>query len=90
MKRLRTAALVLAGFTAGALFLISCGGTGSGPAHSGSGVFSDSGQSLGSSFTNSVALGDLDGDNDLDLVTGNIGPNLVWMNMGSGIFTDSG
>ncbi|MBU0985530.1 MAG: ankyrin repeat domain-containing protein [candidate division Zixibacteria bacterium] len=39
--------------------------------------------------TNSVGLGDLDGDGDLDLVCANMGENdsRVWLNTGSGIFT---
>ena len=37
----------------------------------GHGVFTDSGQSLGDSDTFTVALGDLDGDGDLDVFLGN-------------------
>jgi len=37
----------------------------------GHGVFTDSGQSFGDSATFSVALGDLDGDGDLDVFLGN-------------------
>ena len=37
----------------------------------GHGVFTDSGQSLGDSATFTVALGDLDGDGDLDVFLGN-------------------
>ncbi len=40
--------------------------------------------------THALALADLDGDGDLDLVEGNIGANRVWLNDGSGAFTDSG
>ena len=40
--------------------------------------------------TYALALGDLDGDGDLDLVTGNTRANRVWLNDGSGAFTDSG
>ena len=36
----------------------------------GHGVFTDSGQSLGDSATFTVALGDLDGDGDLDVFLG--------------------
>ena len=60
----------------------------------GNGIFTDSGQSLGDSLGLSVALGDLDGDGDLDAMVANSdihwAPNTVWMNDGSGTFTDSG
>ncbi len=39
--------------------------------------FTDSGQALGSSYSDSVALGDLDGDGDLDAMVANIGANTV-------------
>jgi len=50
------------------------------------------GQLLGDSLSTSVALGDLDGDGDLDafVANSNYGPNEVWLNDGTGIFTDSG
>ena len=35
-------------------------------------------------------MDDVDGDGDLDLVVGNEGPNTVWLNNGSGSFSDSG
>ncbi len=56
-----------------------------------SGTFTDSGQSLGDSFTRAIMLGDIDGDSDMDLVTGNANQsNRVWINDGTGVFTDSG
>jgi hypothetical protein len=55
------------------------------------GFFTDSGQSLGSSDSYDVALGDLDGDGDLDAFVANLSqPNTVWLNNGAGAFTDSG
>jgi hypothetical protein len=56
----------------------------------GHGVFSDSGQSLGSFYDLTVELGDLDGDGDLDAFTG-IWQGLarVWLNDGKGKFVDS-
>ena len=56
----------------------------------GKGVFSDSGQSLGAAYGMAVALGDLDGDGDLDAFTGSWkeGPR-VWLNDGKGKFVDS-
>lgn len=54
---------------------------------SGSGQFVDSGQSLGTNEGSDVRFGDLDGDGDLDTVHGG---NLVWLNDGSGVFTDTG
>ena len=65
---------------------------------SNTGVYADSGQALGNNLTVSVALGDVDGDGDLDMVEGNrFGePNKVWLNGGdgsgsnTGVFSDSG
>lgn len=57
----------------------------------GRGRFTDSGQLLGDDKTYDVALGDLDGDNDLDaFVTNQPGTTQVWFNNGAGIFTHSG
>lgn len=53
----------------------------------GSGYFSDSGQRLGQQRTYAVALGDVDGDGDLDALVGNEGADELWLNDGSGRFT---
>ena len=58
--------------------------------NNGSGVFTNSGQSLGNYSSRAVALGNVDNDTDLDAVIGNNGANKLWKNNGSGIFTDSG
>ena len=52
----------------------------------GSGTFTNSGQALGNSFSNSVALGDLDSDGDIDAMIGNYSsqPNRVWTNTVTG------
>jgi len=70
------------------------------------GTFVDSGQALGSSSSTAVALADFDGDGDLDAFVTNQGvidpqsevtngtsagaANRVWLNDGTGTFTDSG
>jgi hypothetical protein len=56
----------------------------------GHGQFFDSGNSLGSVSSRDVSLGDLDGDGDLDAFVANGPANKVWLNDGSGNFTDSG
>ncbi len=57
-----------------------------------SGVFASNGQSNGNDLSSNVALGDVDGDNDLDaFVARHIGrPDKVWLNNGAGQFSDSG
>ena len=62
----------------------------------GNGIFSDSGQVLGSSRQGGVALADMDGDRDLDAVLfdrdhmAESGPNRVLLNNGRGRFADWG
>lgn len=57
----------------------------------GTGQFTDSGQQLNETLGAELAVGDLDGDGDLDVVVANMDlPNEVWLNDGSGTFTDSG
>ncbi len=51
----------------------------------------DSGQRLGNEVTWGVALGDIDGDGDLDAVTANFdAAAMIWLNDGKGQFSDSG
>jgi hypothetical protein len=59
----------------------------------GAGWFFDSGQALSRASGEAVALGDLDGDDDLDAFVGNgrtVNPDEVWFNDGRGHFTDGG
>ncbi|MGB3512958.1 MAG: VCBS repeat-containing protein, partial [Microcoleaceae cyanobacterium] len=51
--------------------------------------FTDSGQALGNSQSNSMSLADVDGDGDRDAFVANNGQNKVWLNDGRGNFTDS-
>ena len=67
------------------------------PAGSASGLmFVDSGQSIGTGASFGVALGDVDGDTDLDAFIIRNAPNEVWINQGGaqggtpGVFADSG
>jgi hypothetical protein len=48
----------------------------------GTGNFTDSGQRLGVSDSTAVALGDLDGDGDVDALVGNAEGALLWLNQG--------
>ncbi len=53
--------------------------------------FSPSDQSFGSGRTFGIEIADIDLDNDLDIfVTNYIGPDKLWINDGSGGFTESG
>ena len=61
----------------------------------GTGHFTDSGQRLTAQIPVDVALADLDGDDDLDAFITSAHSNAiwfstVWLNNGSGVFTDSG
>jgi hypothetical protein len=54
-------------------------------------IFANSGQALGDETGNGVALGDLDGDGDVDAFVANDygldGASQVWLNDGEGYFT---
>jgi hypothetical protein len=57
----------------------------------GRGTFVDSGQSLGTAYSLSAALGDFDGDGDLDVFTGSWQSTpRIWLNDGKASFVDSG
>lgn len=64
--------------------------------NNGSGSFTDTGQVLGVGSSVAVSLADLDGDNDIDAFVSNQiaanegGTNKIWLNNGSGTFSDSG
>lgn len=61
-------------------------------------IFIDSNQSLGIGSTESIVLGDIDGDGDLDFIDGASFPRdssnshrgIIWLNDGKGNFLDSG
>jgi len=56
-----------------------------------SGIFTDTGQALGTDTSYSAALGDADSDGDLDVFIANLGAaNKLWLNDGAGNLTDSG
>jgi hypothetical protein len=76
-------------------FIINRGDPGELPAlvffNDGSGQFEDSGQRLGSFSWSWIESGDVDADNDSDIVISIFGkPMEVWLNDGMGYFTDSG
>ena len=63
---------------------------GSGSGATSSGILINSGQVLDVS-SNGIALGDIDGDGDIDaLITSQNQPNSVWINDGNGFFSNSG
>ncbi len=80
------------------LFFANAGTLGGGPGNTvwlnnGSGGFFSSGQSLGTWDSRKVALGDFDGDGDLDALVRNVPnsqPNHIWQNIGGGNFSNSG
>ena len=55
------------------------------------GTFIDSGQDIGFITTSAIAIGDLDGDGDLDVYAAKSGFDKIWINDGGvGIFVDNG
>jgi hypothetical protein len=58
--------------------------------NNGSAAFTDTGQSLGSSNSDAAALGDLDGDGDLDAFVVSWGADSVWINDGTALFSSNG
>lgn len=56
----------------------------------GTAVFLKSEQRLGNLRSYAVALGDVDGDGDLDAAVGNNGQDEIWLNDGQGQFSPSG
>ena len=74
------------------LVFVTVGCKGGGGGGSGTKVFKDSGQALGSGPSQDVALGDVDGDGDIDAFVANQSdpPGLVWINDGTGTFSNSG
>ncbi len=58
----------------------------------GTGTFSDAGKPFGTSSPFGIALIDIDGDSDFDIVEGTDfnAPGLVWINSGAEVFVDSG